>query len=73
MAFTGDSSPGQRQNGAEVHVCQVGTSVTARRQLRGPGGLISPRTKDSLQPAVGHMEQLKGCEKVSGAGLAFSV
>ena len=27
----------EKQNGVEVHVCQVGTSVTARRQLRGPG------------------------------------
>lgn len=40
----------------------------------GKGGLISPRTKESAQPAVGQIERMKGCEKIRGVsltGLAF--
>lgn len=65
----------EKQSGVKVHACPVGASVTAQRQLRGPGWapLISPKTEDSVQPAVGYIEQLKGCEKIKGAGLAFLV
>ena len=65
----------EKRNGFQVHVCVprrcLGHCTVA---AGGRGGLISPKTEESVQPAVGQIEQLKGCKKIRGdilAGLAF--
>lgn len=80
VAFTGDSSPGQwrPQHGKIGVELKFTFAKSVLRSLHGGswggrGGLISPRTEDSVQLAVGHVEQLKGCEKIKGTGLAFLV
>lgn len=79
VAFTGDSSlgsddhtmgkeawsPVQRVPPGRLGGCTAGAEG-------GREGFVSLRTKESGQPAVGQVEQPKGCEKIKSFSLAGS-
>ena len=63
------TTPWEKRNGVQPHMCWEGVWVGSWWCW---GGLISLRTRESTQLAVGQAEQPKGCEKIKGASLAGS-
>lgn len=75
MAFTGDSDLGSSDHSmgkAEWSSTPHVLGGCLGWELVVLGGLISLRTRESTQLAVGQAEQPKGCEKIKGASLAGS-
>lgn len=63
------TTPWEKRNGVQPHMYREGVWVWS---WWGWGGLVSLRTKESTQLAVGQAEQPKGYEKIKGASLAGS-